>query len=999
MQRIPSSKNKLIAVLACILIVFANFSIFAIDNTNIASNKRIYSLGGSWWDASKAIDGVENASNSSDTWLSENLSYSALYIDLESVYDISRIELVFPGQMPNTNGEYLALGEVQCNVETVEGLVGTVSGSKLVIDESKRLSILDNGYIASVWTGIVSKTNTTNNVLSITSSAVKTRYLRVRINNKTGLKLAALTELKIYGSLYVDPDKNVQLKSIMCDNVALSQFNMNVYDYNYTIENDASKCPVVNASALASGASVSIQQADMTSRKATINVTSKDKTATATYTVSFVSEILVSRDKYNLSYVYAYEPASNAIDGDLKTKWKAFSDWGCMFIDLGAVYDLSSFKIVFGDVATGTWTYKIDSMIAMPPMGVEGSTVDNQDYLAEKYVVKNIFSGTSTTNTPAKSTISAKSRYVRLIISGNTAYSGDGLCVVDEFEIYAQEAEFDARLRDIKIDGQSLDGFSSDTSGYFYKLQPGEGVKAVSAQPMTNGAGVTITQAVTVPGRADIVCVSKDKTQTQAYSVFFIYENGATGVLTDQKKPVGYNNPQGEIPGFAFDGDYTTVWNSGGKTAALFIDLKGLYHISLAQLNFIKGNQENYKFRIDKLSALPDYRRNTTGDIGDSLVMQTIYDGSSKSLPGNDLFMALDSTARYVRLLVTDCQINIGIKEFTLYGYGSGTSDANLGGIQIDGKGISEFNKDFSSYFYPLALGTQTIPVVTVTRSDANQIVQITQAESTNGAAKIVVTSSDLSKSTSYMVFFREQQSAQEKIISTGKAVKATSSAAGGNPSYLTDGNMRTIWKSENKGYTPTVTIDLGKKYFVTAMNSIVSGLTGRDVVAYAIDISSNGTDYIRAYSSDSDLYKGGNLLSVINKTARYLKITYFGVHGYRYAPMNINELVIYGEEREALVSSIMVDGIEIKDFIESVNQYTYSYNASKGLIPNFSVKTAPGVSVEVKKATSLSGKVIINVTKGQTIKQYVYILCPSGISIKGKGYYLQYKDFSINDK
>jgi hypothetical protein len=114
---------------------------------------------------------------------------------------------------------------------------------------------------------------------------------------------------------------------------------------------------------------------------------------------------------------------------------------------------------------------------------------------------------------------------------------------------------------------------------------------------------------------------------------------------------------------------------------------------------------------------------------------------------------------------------------------------------------------------------------------------------------------------------------------------------------------------------------------------------------------------------------------------------------------MSINELVIYGEEREELVSSIMVDGIEIKDFIESVNQYTYSYNASKGLIPNFSVKTAPGVSVEVKKATSLSGKVIINVTKGQTIKQYVYILCPSGISIKGKGYYLQYKDFSINDK
>lgn len=1175
MQFTHGLKNKFLAIMICIVVLFVNFNVYADSNPNIAEGKKVYSLGDSWWNANLAVDGVETNNNSTDTWLSK-VQYSALYIDLENVFDISKIELVFPGQLPNTTGEYLTLGTTQFSIETVEGLTGTPTGSALIINEADRSDILNNGYLNSVYPlTTVTKSNTQNNTFTINASQLKTRYLRIRMynfgtnavncagltelkmngtlsttnekpniatgksvyslgenwwsasqaidgqtgnwypekdtwlskyqysalyfdlsvvyeisklelffpkrsknfnttngyldngtiqcdvetveslpgtvsgevinvsdrtdtllngyktnvwsgqanfinapNNKLSIDLtnvktrylrvrisnsqqaAALSEIKIYGEVYADPDKSVLLKSISANGTPLTDFDVAKNEFEYILPLNATEIPEITAEPLIGGETVSITQGDMTTRKAVITVISKDGSATATYSVNFVSQILVSRGKYSLAYVSAYEPTKNTLDGDATTKWKAFSGWGCMFVDLGAYYDLSAFTLNFGDVADGAWNYKVDSMSEMPQMKSEGATVDNQEYLGDKYVTENLFEGKSET-IDAQVTITGNARYVRLLISNNTNYtSKEKLCVVNDFDVYAKEAPFDARLKNIEIGGTALSGFSSEKYGYFVEVQNGEKPKTVTALPITAGATVAITQADDVPGKAEIICVSKDKTKTLTYAVFFVPAYGETiKLLTEQKKPIAYQNPENSAPGYAFDGDERTVWDSGNETTALFIDLKGLYKIKGMHISFASGNTENYNFKIDKLSALPEYTRSKTEDFGNSLVTETIYDGSSQNIQGDDIFLLTNSSARFVRILIKDSTVNVGIKEFFIYGTDVGTNSTELSSIEVDGKPIAEFNKNLNNYFYPLPKGTLNIPVITAQKADANSIVKITQAKSIHDTAKIEITSSDLSKSIVYTIYFREMKFPQEKIISQGKAVSVTSSLVGSNASNLTDGNFGTVWQSENTGVFPAVTIDLGKNYFITSMNSILQKLSFRDVVSYAVFTSSDGVNYTRAYSSDSDIYKGGNLFANIGKVARYVKVTYFGIHGYRYEPLNISELVLYGAEQDELITSITADGKTLQNFVENITEYTYSYDASNGKIPNFAVLATEGTTVEVIGANKLDGNVIINVTKGQTKVQYTIVLCPSKVSLKGKRYYLQYKDFMVNDK
>lgn len=82
------------------------------------------------------------------------------------------------------------------------------------------------------------------------------------------------------------------------------------------------------------------------------------------------------------------------------------------------------------------------------------------------------------------------------------------------------------------------------------------------------------------------------------------------------------------------------------------------------------------------------------------------------------------------------------------------SKNAKLASIQVNGNPISNFKPDVIQYAYQLPYGTTAAPIVTIEQQEDEQIVEITQANSTNGTATIKVTAADKKTTMTYTVNF-----------------------------------------------------------------------------------------------------------------------------------------------------------------------------------------------------------------------------------------------------
>lgn len=82
------------------------------------------------------------------------------------------------------------------------------------------------------------------------------------------------------------------------------------------------------------------------------------------------------------------------------------------------------------------------------------------------------------------------------------------------------------------------------------------------------------------------------------------------------------------------------------------------------------------------------------------------------------------------------------------------STNSYLAGIQVNGQAIQNFNPYNTSYQVALPYGTTATPMVTVTKQEDQQSVQITQATSTTGTATIVVTAADKKTKSTYTLSF-----------------------------------------------------------------------------------------------------------------------------------------------------------------------------------------------------------------------------------------------------
>ena len=919
-----------------------------------------------------AVDG--DLSTAFKAWF----DWGILYLDLGATYDISRVQVAFPAGYLDKNG-------LRLKVQTISVLPGVLekdTDDVLVMPDGNNgpmigeLDVTDTLFSARV-------TETDGSGIDAIGS-VQGRYLRVFIeDNQIPGAYAEIGEVTLYGSRTIRKN-DATLSSLTVDGKEIGGFDPEKTDYTYPVTAAQSEQLTVAATPTMEGATVEIRQTgkDPAGKTATVTVTALDGTTKKTYTVRFVTDLLVTDEKTTVIGIGgAYDQATNVVDGNEDTQWHSIFPWGGLFIDLGEEYELAQLRLTFpADYALGTETvkYRLDAVSGIPGPVKEGylqedGAHDNLYYISadSDFVTAHLSSGTVSSRRAVVELAGQKTRYVRLMIED---YSGTNFnAKLAELQLYAHEPSFEARLGRITVNGKELSGFSPDKTGYFYELGADEAIPTVAAAALTTGATVNVTQADAVPGAALIRVVSADKTREKTYRVDFVRDDGKSTLISYGKKTVGLGSSG--IPGYTVDGDEKTAYVSPQDGATVILDLGGLYRITRAQIVFADGSGEGATVALDKLSAMPAFSGRYTSDAGDALVAKNFYTGT------DNVCYLTDAEARYVRLTVQPNGKQLRIAEIRLYGYAAGNDDVQLSSLTLDGEAFAGFKPGVQRFFIDIPFGQTAVPTVAAAAKDADAIVRVRQAKRPGDTATVTVTSSDGTAQAEYTLTFVALTEG-ERNAALGRPVLASGEQSGYPAAAAVDGKLDTSWRPDGK-QIHSITVDLGSLTRVTRVLSLHYAGDPNDVYNLTVDGSVDGKVFTRIYNSHQDMEHGQSLNMPMDAAARYVRVSWHGINGFTGDPIEVTELSVYGIPMESLIDAVTVDGEPMTEFNEGTFTYNWLYRTTGGHIPQVAVKAADGVKVTIEQASSADGNAAVTVQKGDISRTYIIRMCPIGVTIR----------------
>lgn len=925
---------------------------------------KIYGIDGGWEGITGATDDKIN------TKFHSHFDWAGIFVDLGATYDLSLLELDFP------EGYFSKAGaSIKYKVDIISAIpAGRIEGDGIF--ETADLSNKD--MLGTPSLGIATSGTTASAVSAIMSG--RGRYLMIYLSeNGTGM-LAQLSKLVIKGVPVAEED-NANLSEIKVGDVVISGFQSDKLAYNYYLETGES-VPTVSAAVESAGATVNIKQATTVPSAATITVTSKDGTVTKTYTVNFQ----LKDGELKVEAVYqldnAWESVLGGFDGKGSTQYHGYNNWAAIYVDLGADYDLSMLEV---DFPTGYFTgtsSNVKYSVAVVD-GIPGTISDYKILETPELSNQAIMSmtpvaelGEDTVTTNSATILSGTGRYIRIIFDAEAT----GLNVkFTEIRLRGKRTVSHdmAQLNGITVNGNAIENFDEKTLDYVIELPAGSAVPTIVATAFDTNASVVVKQATSLPGKAVITSTSADGTSVLTYNVFIVVDDGKTGLVSYSKKGVALGNAG--IPGYMLDGKVDTAFTVDASKATVFVDLKGLYHITRVQVIFEDGSTGNWKYKMDVLNGMPAYSGKYTEDNGDSLVATTLADFTDGTATGNSFLTVLDEgiDGRYLRLTFgKDGASAVGVKEWRVYGYQVGTDYAALNSITVNGESLDGFRSDVTRYYVDLPFGTTEIPVVAAT-ADPNLEVRVKQASKVNGTAFIEVTSSSTKVTVTYELRFVVLDEGQFIVSKDGK-LSASSTAEGSKVEYAADGKIDTAWNSvDSLDETHYLIVDLGDVYAIQRMLHQFYNLRASDEYNIVVDASVDGINYRRVYNSNQDKENGQNVNMVFNAVARYLRVTYYGVSGIYNAPISVSEIAVYGCTFENFIKEVLINGVKFDLFAEDVAEYTYSYRADDGVIPQIEVEVVEGITVTVKQATKQDGIATITVSNGTETRVYTIRLNP----------------------
>jgi hypothetical protein len=515
----------------------------------------------------------------------------------------------------------------------------------------------------------------------------------------------------------VAANNNANLSDLQVNGVTVYGFAPTTLNYDIVLPSGTTTIPIVTAVAADPDAEVKTTQADSLPGTATVVVTAADGITTRNYEIHFsvaantdasLSDLSIDGEtiagfapetltySVELPYGTTEAPEVSAITTDPNAE-----------VEITQADDLPGTATVFVTAADGTTTktYEINFSVAantdasLSDLKVDGNTVEG--FVPER-LTYNVVLPSGTTIIPTV-TATATDPNAEVEITQADDLPGTATVFVTTadgtttktYEInFSVAANTDASLSDLSIDGETIAGFAPHTLTYNVELPYGTTeIPYVTATATDSNAKVDITQAESLPGTATVLVTAEDGITTRTYEIHFSVAANTDASLSDLRV-------DGEtIEGFAPDTlTYNIVLPSGTTTiptvTAIAADSKAVVNITQA-------------------SSLP----------GTATVVVTAEDGTT--------------TKTY--------EINFSI---------AANTDASLNDLMIDGETIEGFAPDTLTYNVELPYGTTEIPEVTATANDSKAKVEITQASSLPGTAKLVVTAEDGITKKTYIINF-----------------------------------------------------------------------------------------------------------------------------------------------------------------------------------------------------------------------------------------------------
>lgn len=252
----------------------------------------------------------------------------------------------------------------------------------------------------------------------------------------------------------------------------------------------------------------------------------------------------------------------------------------------------------------------------------------------------------------------------------------------------------DATLKEILVNGEKLKDFSPDVLSYtvMLPLETTVEIPVVSSTAADANAEVEITQATEIEGTATILVTAEDGVTTLTYTLNFMLVS-VDATLSDLL-----------VDGITIDGFDPEV------TEYTYLLPVGTTDVPVVTATV---NNLNATAVITQATAIP----------GTATVHVTAEDGETE----------LTYSVHFL----------------------TGSDDATLADLLVNGVSIDGFDPDITSYEYVLPVGTTDVPVVSAAASDVNAEVEIIQADAIPGTANVTVTAEDEFTVLVYSVHFR----------------------------------------------------------------------------------------------------------------------------------------------------------------------------------------------------------------------------------------------------
>lgn len=408
-------------------------------------------------------------------------------------------------------------------------------------------------------------------------------------------------------------------------------------------------------------------------------------------------------DNENFANETAYEIAN---DTDTASLYTSFND-----VDyIGTAIPIAHGKItgIAHALAQGTVITPRDasefefpaSVATLSDLTVDGSTVTNFSPETLNYIV---VLPVGTTDIPVVAAVTTDVN-ATAIVTQATELPGAAIVEVtaeDNETVWTYTVGFtfedlssDATLSDLTVDGETIAGFDAATLNYSVVLPYGTTeIPVIAAIKADTNATMAVNQAAELPGDATVVVTAEDLVTVKTYTVSFTVAPNNDATLAD----------------LTVNGE--TIMGFDASTLSYNVILP--YGTTDIPVVAATATDENAALAITQATELP----------GDAVVVVTAEDETT----------------------VLTYTVSFSIAPNT---------DATLADLTVNDETVDGFDPGNYHYEILLPYGTTDIPVVGATATDENAQVTITQAETVDGMASVVVLAADGVTSLTYEILF-----------------------------------------------------------------------------------------------------------------------------------------------------------------------------------------------------------------------------------------------------